>query len=270
MRPWILGALLVLALGGASWATIKSHRQTKWLVAYREASDSYERSHYADAEVQLRAILPNAAKWWPNGRQFANTLNLLALVYASENRAGQAEPLYDQAIAILERQPAGSSLDLGKTYANEGNVFLKEGKLDDAQRRFNQALVIYQQNPETAGVERGSVLHSLGVLRTMQRRYSEAQPLLQEGLKIYERYLPPTHPDLAQAYLDLAALLRLQNEMTEANDYDRKALAIQQKLFGKDSAVVQETESRISSASDKSSTVKSMSRERPSARAASK
>lgn len=269
MRLWILSALLVLVLGGASWATIKRHRETKWLKAYREASDSYERFHYADAEVQLRSILPNARKWWPAGRQLANTLNLLALVYSSENRFGEAEPLYDQAIAILERQPAGSSLDLGKTYANEGNVFLKEGKLEDAQHRFSQALAIYQQNLEAAGVERGSVLHSLGVLRAIQRRYSEAQPLMQDGLKIYEQYLPPAHPDLAQAYLDLAGLLRLEGQPTEANEYDRKALAIQQKLFGKDSAVVRETELRLGSASGKSSTTKSMSPDKHSARAAS-
>ena len=270
MRRWILSALLVLALGGASWATIKRHRQAKWLIAYREASDSYERFHYADAEIQLKAILPNARKWWPDGPQLANTLNLLALVYASENRVGEAEPFYDQAIAILEKQPgASSSLDLGKTYANEGNIFLTERKLDVAQRRFNQALVIYQQNPQAAGVEQGSVLHSLGVLRAMQGRYSDARPLMQVGLKIYEQYLPPAHPDLAQAYLDLAGLLRLQNEITEANDYDRKALAIQQKLFGKDSAVVRETELRINSVPGKSSTAKSIPADKPAVRTAS-
>lgn len=269
MRIRILGALLILAIGAASWTAIKRHRQSKWLVDYREAADSYERLHYADAEVQLRAILPSAEKWWPNGRQLADTLNLLALVYSSEGRGREAEPLYDRAIAILERQPGDSSLDLAKAYANEGNIFLKEGKTEAAQHRLNEALLVYQQNPEAAGVELGSVLHSLGVVQAMQGRFSEAQPLMQQGLKIYEQYLPPAHPDLAQAYLDLAGLLRMQKEITEANDYDRKALAIQEKLFGNDSPVVRETELRIGSAPGKSSAAKSTSPDKSLARAAS-
>lgn len=253
MRLWILGALLLIAASVAAWTTVERHRQSKWLEAYLEASDSFNRSHYADAEGQLLTILPQAEKWWPTGHQLADTLNLLALIYDSEHRPKEAERLCERAIQIFQKQSgAASSLDLGKAYANEGNVFVHEDRPRDAEQRFHQALEIYQKDPAAAGGERGSVLHSLGVLSAKQGRYGEAQLLLQQAVKIYEQFLPPIHPDLAQGYLDLAAVFRAQGRTGDADDNDRKALAIQQRLFGNDSPTVRETESRIGSGQSKS------------------
>jgi hypothetical protein len=53
MRLWIYASLLAIAVGIASWTAVHRHRQTLWLRAYREANDSLQRGHYADAEGQL-------------------------------------------------------------------------------------------------------------------------------------------------------------------------------------------------------------------------
>jgi tetratricopeptide (TPR) repeat protein len=252
---------LVAAIAVASWATIQRQHQAKWLDAYHEASVSYDRYNYTAAEGQLVAILPEAEKWWPNGKQVADTQNLLALVYDAENRPKDAEPLCDKAIAIFEKQTPPASLDLAKAYANEGNVFMHEGRATAADHRLEQALEIYRKNPKGAGAELGSVLHSIGVLRAVSGQTAQAQPFLEEAVNVYEKNLPQVNSDLAQGYLDLAEDYRIQGRIADADENDRKALAIQQKLFGSDSAIVRQTESRLGttpkavSAKSKSSSV---------------
>jgi len=224
---------------------LQREHQMKWLAAYHDASDSFDRYNYPAAEGALRGILPQAEKWWPNGKQLADTLNLLALVYDSENRPKEAEPLCERAIEIFEKQTPMPEMDLAKAYANEGTVFMHEGRADAAQHRFNEALAIYRKNPSAAGPELGSVMHNLGVLSAVTGKVAEAQPLLEQAVKIYEQTLPSNSSDLAQGYLDLAEDYRVQGRIKDADDYDRKALAIQQKVFGNDSAIVKQTAARI-------------------------
>jgi tetratricopeptide (TPR) repeat protein len=245
VRLWLLCGALVVAIGVASWAIVERQHQTKWLEAYRAASESFNQYNYTAAEGQLRGILPDAEKWWPNGKQLADTLNLLALVYDAENRPKDAEPLCDRAIGIFEKQSSPSSLDLAKAYANEGNVYMHEGRGDAADHRLTEALEIYRKDPVGAGPELGSVLHSLGVLRAVSGQVAQAQPLLEEAVKEYEKNLPGLNTDLAQGYLDLAQDYRVQGRISDADENDRKALAIQQKLYGNDSAIGRRTELRL-------------------------
>ncbi len=245
VRLWILSGVLVAAIIVSGWAMLEREHQTKWLAAYHEASDSFDRYNYSVAEGQIRAILPHAEKWWPSGRQFADSLNLLALVYDAENRPKDAEPLSERAIGIFEKQSPLPEMDLAKAYSNEGNIFMHEGRPAEAEHRFNEALAIYRKNTAGAGPELGSVLHSLGVLRAVTGQIAQAQPLLEEAVKVYEQTLPPVNSDLAQGYLDLAADYRVQGRIQDADGFDRKAQAIQQQLYGKDSATVRQTESRI-------------------------
>jgi tetratricopeptide (TPR) repeat protein len=245
VRLWILSGVLLAAIVVAGWAMLEREHQTKWLAAYHEASDSFDRYNYTIAEGQIRAILPQAEKWWPNGRQLADSLNLLALIYDAENRPKDAEPMSERAIGIFEKQSPLPEMDLAKAYSNEGNIFMHEGRPADAEHRFNEALAIYRKDPAGAGPELGSVLHSLGVLRAVTGQIAQAQPLLEEAVKVYEQTLPPVNSDLAQGYLDLAADYRVQGHIQDADGLDRKALAIQQQLYGKDSATVRQTDSRI-------------------------
>ena len=79
----------------------------------------------------------------------------------------------------------------------------------------------------------------------MSGQVAQAQPLLEEAVKDDEKNLPPLNSDLAQGYLDLAQDYRVQGRISDADETDRKALAIQEKLFGNDSAIVRQTESRL-------------------------
>jgi len=123
MRLGILAALLAIVAGIAYWTVVRQREQARWVTGYQEASDSYERMHYADAEAQLRMLLPEANK--PDNHRSALTMNLLALVYHAEGRRKEAEPLFEKAIHIFEKEGSTSLMDLAKACNNEGEFIWK-------------------------------------------------------------------------------------------------------------------------------------------------
>lgn len=244
MRLGILVSILAVAVGIASWTAVQRHRQTQWLRAYREASDSFERRHYVDAEAQLRVILPQ--KKQPTSHEAALTFTLLALVYHAEGRNKEAEPLFEKAIQIFRQGSQSWRMDLAKACTSEGRMYLEEGRLQEADQRLQQALGVYQKEPEIAGAELGSALHNLALVRTAQRRHTEADSLFEQAIPIYARTLGPDDLNLAQAYLDLAFEYRSEHRLKEAQETDQKALVIQEHVFGSDSPAARETRARLS------------------------
>jgi tetratricopeptide (TPR) repeat protein len=243
MRLGILVALLAIVAGIAYWTVVRQHEETRWVTGYQEAIDSYERMHYADAEAQLRMLPPEAMK--PDSHRSALTINLLALVYHAEGRRKEAEPLFEKAIHIFEKEGPTSRMDFAKACNNEGRTYLEENRLQEAEQRLQQALAIFQKEPANAGAELGSALQNLGLVRRGQKRGTEAQSLLEQAVQIFERNLLPSDLTLTQAHLDLADQYRSNGLFKNAQEMDEKALLIQERAFGSDSAVVKETRARI-------------------------
>jgi tetratricopeptide (TPR) repeat protein len=242
MRLWIFASLLAIAVGIASWTAVHRHRQTLWLRAYREANDSLQRGHYADAEGQLLVLTGNKQ---PGEHQWALTMTLLAVVYQAEGRRSEAEPLFEKAIQIFDKERPSSNFDFGKACTNEGRMYLEEGKLQEAEQRLEQAIAVCRVNLDLAGAELGGALHNLGLVRIGQRRTAEGQVLLEQAVQIYAKNLRPDDLNLAQGFLDLAIAYKLGGRLHEAQETDGKALRIQEQVFGIDSPIVRETRGRI-------------------------
>jgi tetratricopeptide (TPR) repeat protein len=243
MRLGILVGILAMVAGVAYWTVQQQHRKAQWVTEYREASDSYERMHYGDAEAQLRALLPEGGKG--DTHQSALTMNLLALVYHAEGRQNEAEPLFEKAIQVFQKEGSPSRMDLAKAGNNQGRIYLEEGRLADADRRIQQAMDIFRQNPVAAGAELGSALQNMGLVRRQQRRDPEAQAFLEQAVQTFEHDLPPLDLNLAQGYLDLAVQYRHEGLLKNAQETDQKALVIQEHTFGAESPKVKETRARI-------------------------
>lgn len=243
MRLGILAAVLAVAVGLAYWTTDQHRRQTQWLSAYKEAGDSFERRHYADAEGQLRMIMPEAK--WPTEHRAALAMNLLGLVYHEEGRGQEVVPLFETAIQIFAKEGQSSQMDLAKSCNNVGRIYLEQRRLPEAEQKLQQAIAIFQKEPTVAKAELGSALQNLGLVRVGQKRDKDAQALLEQAVQIYQQYLPPDHLDLAQGYLDLAGEYRNEGLLINARDMDQKALAIQERAFGSESPVVKQTRARV-------------------------
>src|SRR5258708_40220152 len=96
----MLAALLAIGAGIAYWTVVRQREQARWVTGYQEARDSYERLHYADAEAQLRMLLPEANK--PDTHRPGLSMTLLAPVYQAQARRKESDPLVEKAIHILE------------------------------------------------------------------------------------------------------------------------------------------------------------------------
>jgi tetratricopeptide (TPR) repeat protein len=178
-------------------------------------------------------------------------MNLLAVVYQVEGRRSEAEPLFEKAIQIFDKERPSSNLDFGKACTNEGRMYLEEGKLQEAEQRLEQAIAVYRVKPDLAGAELGGALHNLGLVRVGQRRTAEGQVLLEQAVQIYAKNFRPQDLNLAQGYLDLAIAYKLGGRLEAAQEMDGKALRIQEQVFGIDSPIARETRARIKHNSDK-------------------
>jgi tetratricopeptide (TPR) repeat protein len=247
MRLWILAALLAIVSAITYWTVARQREQTRWVTEYQEASDSYERMHNADAEAQLRMLLPEATQ--SDNHRSALAMNLMGLIYRAEGRRKEAEPLFEKAIHIFEKEGPPSRIDFAKACNNEGRIYLEENRLQEAELRLQQALAIFQKEPAAAGAELGSALQNLGLVRKIQKRGTEAQSLFEQAVQVFERNLPVIDVNLAQGYLDLADQYRSNGLLKNAQEMDQKALFIQEHVFGSDSVAVKETRAQIAAES---------------------
>jgi tetratricopeptide (TPR) repeat protein len=130
----------------------------------------------------------------------------LALLYDSQGRYGEAEPLYRQALEI--RQSA-----LGEDHPSYGTSLHNLAGLYESQERYGEAEPLYRQALEimrsALGEDHPSYATSLGnlaVLYKSQGRYREAESLYRQSLEIRRSALGEDHPDYATSLGNLATL----------------------------------------------------------------
>jgi len=82
------------------------------------------------------------------------SLNNLALVYQTEGRITDAEPLFKRATAIAETAFGGDNRHLGESLNNLAELYRGQGRLAEAEPLYKRALAIYdkRQCPENVGV----------------------------------------------------------------------------------------------------------------------
>jgi tetratricopeptide (TPR) repeat protein len=72
-------------------------------------------------------------------------LNNLALVYERQGKYGEAEGLYQRALAIREKALGRDHPDVAQTLHNLANVYLSQGKYGEAEGLYQRALAIREK-----------------------------------------------------------------------------------------------------------------------------
>ena len=85
--------------------------------------------------------------WWENQEdiEFAVSLNGLALLYHSQGRYNDAEPLYLESLDIRKRQLGNDHPDVASSLNNLALLYYSQENYLKAENLAQQALVIYQQ-----------------------------------------------------------------------------------------------------------------------------
>jgi tetratricopeptide (TPR) repeat protein len=162
----------------------------------------------------------------------AYLLNKAGLFLHYQGRYGEAEPLYQQALAIMRKRLGEQHPDTATSLNNLAGLYQAQGRYDEAEPLYQQALAIRkvrlgEQHPHTAGS-----LNNLAGLYQAQGRYDEAEPLYQQALAIRKARLGEQHPDTATSLNNLARLYEAQGRYDEAEPLCQQALAIRKARLG--------------------------------------
>ena len=96
---WAMVGMLCLALGSASY----SQSILLWETYTDAGTEAYKRGQYAEAEKLWVAAFKEAERFGPQDPRLATSLNNLAVLYGTQGKYAEAEPLQKRALAINEK-----------------------------------------------------------------------------------------------------------------------------------------------------------------------
>ncbi len=136
----------------------------------------------------------------------ATSLNNLALLYHSQGRYEQAEPLFVQALELCQRLLGEDHPHVASSLNNLALLYKSQGRYTEAELLQMQALELWQRLLGEDHPDVASSLNNLALLYNAQGHYEEAEPLLEKALKICEQTLGIEHPQTATIRQNLETL----------------------------------------------------------------
>jgi CHAT domain-containing protein/Tfp pilus assembly protein PilF len=156
------------------------------------------------------------------------------VLYKTQGRYAEAEPLYKRALAIHEKALGPDHPDVANSLGNLALLYQEEDRYADAEPLFKRALAIQEEalGPDHPGV--AGALNNLAGLYEDEGRYADAEPLYKRALEIKQKALGPAHPDVALALNNLAVLYDDEGRYADAEPLYKRAIAIREKVLGPD------------------------------------
>ena len=144
-----------------------------------------------------------------------------------QGRLDEAESNYTSALAVDEREDAGSA-DVARDLMGLGVVQWQRKRFPQADTLMTRSIAVqaHRLGPEHTDV--ASALNNLGGLYWSMGRYADALPIYERVRTTFERSLDPSHPNLAAVYNNLAETYWKLKRYDEAEPLFRRALAIKE------------------------------------------
>ena len=160
------------------------------------------------------------------------SVNNLALLYNSQGRADEAEPLYRRALAASEQVLGAEHPQTLTSVNNLAALYQCQGRSGEAEPLLRRALaarerVLGAEHPDTL-----TSVNNLADLYLTQGRSGEAEPLYRRALEARERVLGAEHPDTLGSVNNLGFLYESQGRSGEAEPLFRRALAARERVLG--------------------------------------
>jgi len=139
MRGFGLGLAAALVLFGVTNALAG---EAAWKRENQAGLAAYKQGKYAESTRHLKAALQAAESFGATDKRFAASLNNLAMLYRSQGRYAEAEPLYKRAFAIWEKTLGPEHPYTAQSLDNLAELHLAQGQYREAETLFKQALAI--------------------------------------------------------------------------------------------------------------------------------
>jgi tetratricopeptide (TPR) repeat protein len=156
--------------------------------------------------------------------------NNLALRLHGLARLPEAEPLYRDALEVLERRLGPTHPRTGDILMNLGNLLIDRGAFAAAAEVVERAAAIARATMAPGNLYRTAADMNLGSVHLENGRFAEAEALYRAGLETLRREGGDDHPSTARALTLLAKSLALQGELAAAEQHYSRALAIERRL----------------------------------------
>jgi len=233
MNRLLILMLLVVVACFAGWYWVQQDHERVFQIEMGKALAAHASKNDREAEETLKALLPDAEKWWPKGPHLVENLSWLGVVYRVELKYDLAEPVLKRAVDLSEQEGTTSTIALGRAKLSLGIIARDESDDVEAQRLFTEAAGILTKDPQTAWGDDAAALLNLGFLADKQGRYQEAQSYLIRAVSGYETLFRGTpEPDLANAHFHLAEVYRHLDQFAEAAEQYQSALKLYEQIEG--------------------------------------
>jgi tetratricopeptide (TPR) repeat protein len=184
---------------------------------------------YPQAESVGKRALASAEKaLGRDAPELAGILNILALLYSDQDRAGESEPLYQRALAIRMKALGPDHPDTAQSIHNLASILQEERKYDEAEKLFRKALAIYEKINYQTDV--AFTTNALGYLHMLQEKTGEAEKEFRDAMARYERAGMPDTPAMCDICFNLGDILRKRNDIAGTEQLLQRALGIAEKL----------------------------------------
>lgn len=140
--------------------------------------------------------------------EVAKMLHRLAVLYHSQGKLEEAEPVYRRALDSAEKAFSEPAEELGLVMNNFGRLLHEKGSLADAESLFRQSLGVLVDALGPGHPKLGTPLSNLARLHMAQGKKESAEKLLQDALAILESAYGPGHRKVAKAKKMLAGVMR--------------------------------------------------------------
>ncbi|WP_287131357.1 tetratricopeptide repeat protein [Candidatus Cyanaurora vandensis] len=167
-------------------------------VSYANQAQKGESADYRGDTEKAVAYFQQAVLVHQDGsftQALANDMAWLGYLYESQGRYEQAEPLYEQALALSRKLLGEEHPAVASSINNLAALYDSQGRYEQAEPLYVQALALRrkllgQEHPDVA-----TSLNNLGAFYYERGRYQEAEPLLVKALALREKLLGNDHPD---------------------------------------------------------------------------
>ena len=225
------------------------HRNTGILLSqlgylYRDAG------RFADAENALKTAVAVLERGSGPNLDLAQALNNLGGVYLNQELYPEAEKLFQRALALYDRLPAGKQRNIWRgnginnlavLYGNQANTLADNGQAAEANAAYDRMIAmldavipLWTKEFGPGNINLSSPLQSRGEAYAKKNQPEKAEPDLREALKLRLKFLAPKHPAIATTRNSLANVLLTQGKYPEAEELLLAALQIRTETLGPD------------------------------------
>ena len=158
----------------------------------------------------------------------------LALVYGELGHYGEAQKLFEQALAIRKNELGPDHPDVANSLSNMASIYRRQAHYQEAESAAKEALGIREKKLPPEHPDIATALNVLAEIYRAEGQYTLAEPLLNRALQIRKKVFAPNHASVATTLNSLGNLYESKGRMREAETAYKSALAIWERHLAPD------------------------------------